>query len=175
MNLNNLSDEELMVMYQAGAEDAFQILYQRHSEKIYGFLRSRVWNNERAAENFQDVFLKMHRSKHLYNKFLPALPWIFSVTRSVLIDGLRADKRAKRDAEFKHEEADNAPATLPEITTWLNRLPESQRYAVELRFINEKTFEEVAATLNTSSQNARKIISRAVSKLKGFASEGEKP
>jgi RNA polymerase sigma-70 factor (ECF subfamily) len=175
MNLNNLSDEELMVMYQSGAEDAFQILYRRHSEKIYGFLRGRVWNNERAAELFQDAFLKMHRSKHLYNKSLPALPWIFSVTRSVLIDGLRADKRAKRDAEFVCEESDTAPMTTPEIAGLLSRLPENQRHAVELRFVDEKTFEEVAETLNTTSQNARKIISRAVSKLKGFASEGEKP
>jgi RNA polymerase sigma-70 factor (ECF subfamily) len=175
MNLNNLTDEELMAMYQSGAEDAFQVLYRRHSSKVYGFLRGRVWNDERAAELFQETFLKMHRSKHLYNKTLPALPWIFSVTRSVLVDGLRSDKRARRDAEFVQDEIESVPRGITEVAAMLGRLPENQRKAIELRYVDEKTFEEVAATLETSSQNARKIISRALAKLKGFASEGEKP
>jgi len=76
-NMEAFSDEELMVMYQTGSEEAFDSLYRRHSEKIYGFLRRRVWNDERAAELYQEVFLKMHRSKQLYNKSLPALPWMF--------------------------------------------------------------------------------------------------
>jgi RNA polymerase sigma-70 factor (ECF subfamily) len=163
-----------MVMYQSGADDAFQILYRRHSKKIYGFLRSRVWNDERAAELFQETFLKLHRSKHLYNKSLPALPWIFSVTRSVLIDGLRSEQRAKRDAEFVAEEIESLPSGGPEVASLLQRLPESQRKAVELRYVDEKTFKEIAAALETSSQNARKIISRAIASLRSFASEGEK-
>jgi RNA polymerase sigma factor (sigma-70 family) len=175
MSLNSLSDEELMVMYQSGADDAFQILYRRHSQKVYGFLRSRVWNDERAAELFQETFLKMHRSTHLYNKSLPALPWIFSVTRSVLLDGLRSDKRAKREIDFTSQEVEAVQSEGPEVASLLSRLSESQRKAVELRYVDEKTFEEVAATLQTTSQNARKIISRAIAKVKGFASEGEKP
>jgi RNA polymerase sigma-70 factor (ECF subfamily) len=174
MNLEALSDEELMVMYQTGSEEAFQTLYRRHSEKIYGFLRSRIWNDERAAELFQEVFLKMHKSKHLYNQSLPALPWIFSVTKSVLVDGLRADKKAKRDAEHTSETtANDEQQPVAEVTSLLSRLPESQRKAVELRYVDEKTFEEIAATLDTTSQNARKIVSRAVAKLKAFAAKGE--
>ncbi len=174
MNLNDLSDEKLMTKYQSGADDAFQILYRRHSDKIYSFLRGRVWNDERAAELFQETFLKMHRSKHLYNKSLPALPWIFSVTRSVLMDGLRSDKRAKRDADFVTDEVGNAPNEMPSVASLISRLPENQRKAIELRYVDKKTFEEVAVSLETSSQNARKIISRAIAKLKAFASEGEK-
>jgi RNA polymerase sigma-70 factor (ECF subfamily) len=183
MNLSGLSDEELMVLYQSGASEAFQVLYRRHSAKIYGFLRRRVWNDERAAELFQEAFLKMHRSKQLYNKALPALPWMFSVTRSVLIDGLRSDQRAKREKEFvsqdSHGEASVASVAsvstdAPEIANFLDRLTPDQRKAIELRYVDEKTFEQVAATLETSAQNARKIISRALAKLKGFASEGKK-
>jgi RNA polymerase sigma-70 factor, ECF subfamily len=172
MKLNSLSDEELMVIYQTGSEEAFQTLYQRHSEKIYGFLRGRVWNDERAAELYQDMFLKMHRSKHLYNKSLPALPWIFSITKSVLVDGLRTDKKARRDSEFTSEPNGivGTPA-MAEVTRLFSHLPESQRKALELRYVDEKTFEEIAASLDTTSSNARKIVSRAVTKLKSFAAQ----
>lgn len=170
MELNQLSDEELMVMYQNGSEEAFQTLYERHSERIYGFLRSRVWNNERAAELYQEVFLKIHRSKHLYNKSLPTLPWIFSITKSVLVDGLRFDKKAARDSENSTENAfaENT-RSVADVSNLLARLPKDQRRAIELRYVDEKTFEEIAESLDTTSQNARKIVSRAVSKLKTLA------
>ncbi len=174
MKLEALSDEELMVMYQAGSEEAFQTLYRRHSEKIYGFLRGRVWNDERAAELYQEAFLKVHRSKHLYNKSLPALPWIFSITKSVLIDGLRVDQRARRDAENSSAGGSSEEQrSFGEVASLMSRLPEGQRKAVELRYIDEKTFEEIAASLETSSENARKIVSRAVAKLKSFAVKGD--
>lgn len=172
MNLEALSDEELMVMYQTGSEEAFQALYRRHSEKIYGFIRGRIWNSERATELYQEVFLKMHRSKHLYNKSLPTLPWIFSITKSVLVDGLRVDKKANRDSEHQSD-GYSQEISLAEVTNLLSRLPEGQRQAVEMRYVDEKTFEEIAASLDTTSQNARKIVSRAVAKLKAFAGKGE--
>ena len=176
MNYSVLSDEELMEMYQAGTEEALQVLYRRHSDKVYGFLRSKVWNDERAAELFQETFLKLHRSKHLYNKSLPALPWIFSITRSVLIDGLRIDKKAKRDGEYQHEPAAQLEQrALSEVTELFSRLPEKQRQAVEMRFIDEKTFEEIASRLETTSQNARKLVSRAIAKLKTVAGRETKP
>lgn len=174
MNISALSDEELMEMYQAGTEEALQALYRRHSDKVYGFLRSRVWNDERASELFQETFLKLHRSKHQYNKSLPALPWIFSITRSVLIDGLRADKKAKRDSEYQNEHPTEVQQlSSTEVTDLLSRLPENQKRAVEMRFVDEKTFEEIASSLETTSQNARKIVSRAIAKLKTIASRGD--
>jgi RNA polymerase sigma-70 factor (ECF subfamily) len=175
MGLNDLSDEELMVMYQSGAEDAFQVLYRRHAEKIFGFLRGKVWNEEKASEFFQDVFLKMHRSKHLYNRSLPALPWIFSITKSVLNDGLRLEQKFARDEEVSTNNADidTERHHISEVTDLLTRLPADQRRAVQLRYIDEKTFEEIATALSTSSGNVRKIISRAVMKLKAAAKKGD--
>ena len=86
MELLNRTDEELMVLYQNGSEAAFQILYDRHSSKIFGFISSRISNKETANEIFQDVFIKIHKSKQLYNKSLPLLPWIFTITRNAVFD-----------------------------------------------------------------------------------------
>lgn len=177
MGLNGLSDEELMVMYQSGAEDAFQILYGRHSDKIYGFLRSRVWNDQKAVELFQDVFVKMHQSKALYNQSLPALPWIFSITRSVLNDGLRKEKRLKRDQDysFVNENSADDRSQFADITSLMGHLSQSQKAAVQMRYVDEKTFEEIALALETSPSNVRKIVSRALLKLKDVIRKGDKP
>lgn len=37
MPLSDLPDEDLMAEYQDGSNEAFRILYERHSGKIFGF------------------------------------------------------------------------------------------------------------------------------------------
>ena len=101
------TDEILMALYQDGAEEAFASLYNRHSGKVFGYLKSRVRSEQDAKDLFQEVFIKIHKSKHLYNRTLPVLPWIFSVTHSVLIGGTR---KADRKNEVLGFNFDKVPA-----------------------------------------------------------------
>lgn len=177
MRLTELSDEELMSRYQLGSEEAFAVLYERHAGKVFSFVRRRFQKQERAAEVFQEIFVKMHKSKHLYNKTLPYLPWLFSVSRSVVFDGLRADERrgdevVTRDLEAIPIEASHS-ADLPSLEAQLAELPSAQRIAVQMRYVDESTFEEIAAVLKTSPVNARQLISRGLKRLKELVIEGE--
>ena len=63
---SNVTDEELMASYQEGSEEAFKELYSRHSGKVLGYLRSRTSSEQDAVDLFQEVFVKIHKSKHLY-------------------------------------------------------------------------------------------------------------
>lgn len=165
------TDEQLMHLYQNGDSDAFNELFKRHSGKVYGFLIKRVKKAEVAADISQEVFIKLHKSKHLYNPSLPALPWIFSVTNSVLLDFLK--KRAElvtEDGEIVNlADSLNTVEPLPlEIEPYLNRLPDQQREAVRMRYIDEQSFEAISAALETSPDNVRKIVSRGIKNLKSF-------
>ncbi|HVK60441.1 MAG TPA: RNA polymerase sigma factor [Bdellovibrionales bacterium] len=178
MLTQNQTDEELMALYQDGSEEAFKALYSRHSGKILGYLESRVRSHEKAMDLFQEVFVKIHRSKHLYNRLLPVLPWIFSVTHSVLVDGKRRTDRKKEVFNFDFDQLSAAEITeskLASVAPMLAQLPANQSAALELRYLDEKTFEEIADTLKTSPLNVRQIISRGVKNLKRLVSEGEKP
>lgn len=169
MPLDDLTDEEIMAMYQNGSEKAFQVLYARHSSKVYGFLKSRIRQNENVADIFQDVFIKIHRSKHLYNKSLPVLPWIFTITKSVMIDAVRKNKKSEvtDTADFDKIAADTKKSfVIEEAASIIQQLPKVQQMAVHLRYVDDKTFEEIAESLNVSSTNVRKIISRGVLRLK---------
>ncbi len=170
MSLVGLSDEELMNLYQGGSETAFQVLFERHSSRIFSYLRKRIKNNESIDDIFQEVFVKMHISKHLYKKNLPVLPWLFSVTRSVMIDQIRKDKSSKfidgYDLEKIPQIEKNSQQDFATVMSAINELPDSQRTAMQMRYVNEKTFEEIAESLKTSPLNARKLISRGVKRLR---------
>ncbi len=172
------TDEELMALYQEGSEDAFNALYVRHSGKVFGYLRFRSASAEEATDLLQEVFVKIHKSKHLYNPSLPALPWIFSVTHSVLVDGKRKTERKKEVFGFDFDQLpvneDQESSQLASVTPLIQGLPENQNLALQMRFVDEKTFEEIARTLRTSPTNARQMISRGVKNLKRLVNGGSK-
>lgn len=179
MILDTLNDEELMAMYQDGSEVAFKALYERHSSKIHRFLQSRVRQKEKVGEIYQEVFVKLHKSKHLYNKTFPLLPWVFTITRSVMLDELRKDNRLSSADDFNMQMIGSITENISEsktdeAITMINHLPNTQKLAIQLRYIDDKTFEEIAESLQTSSTNVRQIISRGVKRLRELMSEGGK-
>lgn len=172
------SDEDLMAQYQEGSEEAFEALYSRHSGKILGYLRSRTRSEQEATDLFQEVFVKIHRSKHLYNTSLPVLPWIFSITHSILVDGQRKVTRRRETFGVDFDEMAthrNDDPHVADIIPLLHELPTQRQTALQMRYIEEKTFEEIAQRLKTSPVNIRQVISRSIKHLKNLVKEGEKP
>jgi RNA polymerase sigma-70 factor, ECF subfamily len=169
-----LTDEELMLAYINGDMEAFEVLYGRHRSRVFGFLLSRLKNHSEAEDVFQAVFAKLHRKRHQYKPEIPFLPWLFILARNTMIDHVR-----KRDAEGKYvtiSEAaienyaapiSDAPSVDVAIAE-LARLTESQRQALELRFNQGLTFAEIAEQMQTSADNSRQIISRAIRKLRSL-------
>lgn len=175
---SDLTDEQLMKLYQNGEGEAFKALYVRHSPKVFGYLKARIKNKEKMAEIFQEVFIKIHKSKNLYNNNLPLLPWIFTITKSVMIDEIRKDKSFKLAEPYDLEKI---PASIEvsrnqfdETIELLNKLPDHQKIALEMRYVSDKTFEEIATSLRVSPSNARQIISRGIKRLRELVSEGGK-
>lgn len=162
-----------MVLYQNGAEKAFQILYQRFSKKIYGYIRKKVQIN--TDDIFQEVFIKIHKSKHLYNKTLPVAPWFFTIAKNVITDEIRKTKDSKNRADIDLESLvtqDKVESNFSQFNPALAQLNEQQRAAIEMRYIDEKTFDEIASHLKTSPLNARKLISRGIKKMKTLFDKG---
>lgn len=156
-----------MLAYQLGDELAFIQLYDRYAKKIYGYLRSKLMNDSHANDLLQSTYLKLHKSKHLYNSSLPFSPWIFTICRNELTDFFRRQKTP-------HESFDEGlhnPQTHPEDEVSeidLSKLSEEQQTALKMRYYSDATFEEIANALSTSPINARKIVSRSLKYLRGF-------
>ncbi len=165
------SDEELMKSYQNGSEAAFDMLFHRYAGKVLGFLKKRTIGQKAQEDLLQEVFLKLHRSKHLYNPTLPFPPWLFSITRSVLLDSFKKKNlEVSTDIkEFDQVEAqpENANSEI-DLTDTLLTLPPTQQKVIQMRVYDEKTFEEIASKLSTSPENARQLFSRAVKKVRSL-------
>lgn len=171
-SLENLSDEELMVLYQNGDSSAFEVLYRRYSGRVLGYLQKRV-DSHSASDLMQEIFLKVHKARHQYSNQYPFLPWLFATTRNTLIDFFRLQEnkirtRSESLQEMPYDQM-GAPWTA-DLAFALESLPVQQRRAIELRYRDDWTFEQIASELETSPLNARQIISRAIRKLRSKGS-----
>lgn len=166
-DLEQKTDEELMMLYQSGSIRAFDLIYQRYSSRVLAYLRKRCKSDRSADDLLQEVFLKLHRSRDQYNQMLPLAPWIFSISRSVFLDAV---KKKNLEHSTEPEKFDHFPAALPVSADTnlelLETLPSQQKEVVSLRVFDDATFEEIASRLSTSPENARQIFSRGIRKLK---------
>jgi RNA polymerase sigma-70 factor, ECF subfamily len=167
------TDEELMVLYQDGYIPAFEMLYSRHSNRIFGFLKNKLGSSKEAQDLSQDVFFKLHRSRHQYNSTLPFSPWLFSITRSVLFDFIKKENKEDATPSDALEDGiiESPNMDTPKIRSaenLVNALPSKQYQVVSMRVYDEATFEEIALKLSTSPDNARQLFSRGIKTLRQF-------
>lgn len=167
-------DEFLMAEYALGDEAAFRELYRRYRARAYGYLNKRVSDSGTADELFQQVFLKLHRSRSQYDGGRLFSAWFFTICRSVLIDHFRrSGKAGVHEMLNENETADPVIEPTRELIPEgiLASLSDKQREAVKLRYEEELAFGEIAKAMNTTQDNVRQLISRGVRKLKKVMGE----
>ena len=59
MKLQQLNDKELILSYLEGNQKSFEILLNRHRNKIYTSIYLFVKDSDLAEDIFQDVFIKI--------------------------------------------------------------------------------------------------------------------
>ncbi len=167
-----------MVLYQEDDIEAFNCLYGKYKSLAYGYLHKRVGRRTEVDEIFQDVFLRLHHSRSRYKGELPFEPWLFTVLRNSLIDYYRKNKKGYNNmsldglelvpSALQVEDRHNLDALLPREV----ELSTSQRRAIELRYGEDFSYQEIADTLGTTSSNARQLISRALKRLRKLIESG---
>ena len=95
MLLINLSDSELVTLYLKGDSKSFEALIQKHKNKIYAFILSKIRNRDLAEDIFQDTFIKVINSlqKGKYNEEGKFLPWVMRIANNLVIDYFRKSKK----------------------------------------------------------------------------------
>jgi len=163
---SNLEDTQLMLKYQDGDHMAFEVLYMRHKDKVYSYISKRLHHNDDVEDLFQKVFAKFHKSRSLYNPKYEVLPWLYTITKSELLDFIK--KRKMTTSEFNESLHTHTKKENNEIINIQSEdnLSQNEKDAIELRYVDDNDFLEISSILNTTESNVRKIISRGLSKLR---------
>jgi len=92
------SDEQLMLEFQAGTVGAFEELFERYRNPIYGFFRRRLNNAARAEELAQETFVIILRGVEQYEPQAKFRTYVYAIAIKQLWSERRRDLRAGRFA-----------------------------------------------------------------------------
>ena len=164
---------------------AFTELYVRHVEAVDGWLRRRIaWAaSDLTAETFARAWL--NRGRFRDERDGSALPWLLGIAANLLADAARHDRIETRARErlglpvdLAHEdgytEVEQRLSPRVALAKHLESLAPGERDALELRIVNELSYEEVAERLEIRPAAARLRVSRALRRL-AVSAPKEKP
>ena len=157
------TDEELMIQYGEGNEEAFNELFHRYSSMVYGYIVKRL-RHEEVDDFYQKVWRQLHEKRSLY-KNQPFLPWFFVLIKNLLTDEYRSLGRQRERAEaLRQKEVEGQEIDLDSI---LERLPVDTRELVKKHYFDELSYPELEKELGLSQATIRQRLSRAIRALRG--------
>jgi RNA polymerase sigma-70 factor (ECF subfamily) len=172
-----VEDAELLDRIARGDERAIESLHQRFSGGMYA-VALRVSRSERLAqEAVQDALMAVWQDPQRFDPERGSLgPWLLTLARYKAIDGVRREAAAKRQTQEVDLELYEAPDDVhDEVWRSLRRkrlneaiaaLPEDQRRAVSLAFVEGLTHVEVAAREGIPLGTAKTRIRTALLRLR---------
>ncbi len=84
-----VTDEVLMLRFQAGDRAAFASLVRKHKTPIYNFILRLVRTSSVAEDLVQDVFVKIVQSAVDFKHESKFSTWAYAIARNICIDHLR--------------------------------------------------------------------------------------
>lgn len=166
-----LADEDLMMRYGRGDQDAFEVLYSRHRAGLHRFVRRLV--GAEADEVFQEVWLAVIKARKRYVPAARFITWLYTIAHH------RAVARLRRDGHWAEEpDAETADEALgpfeavfgDELAAALQKavanLPLPQREAFLMQAEGGLSLDEIAEASSVSRETVKSRLRYANRRLR---------
>lgn len=170
MNNSQRNDSELVSLYIAGDEKAFEVLVNRHKNRVFTSIMLIVKDNDVAEDLLQDSFIKaIHTMKGgRYNEEGKFSSWISRIAHNLAIDYFRKEKRNPTSqiednikafnslsyAEDSAETLQIKEETFARLKDMIELLPENQKEVLIMRHYADMSFQEIAEATGVSINTA---------------------
>ncbi len=178
-----------MQRFQSGDAPAFQVLLQRHSQKVFNFLLRQVHDPTLAEDLVQEVFLRVVKNARGFRAESKFTTWMYTIARNQVIDHARKAKHRRtvaldqplkagdeRGATLLDRVENKDPATdtsandrrfVAALEKALAELPSDQREVFMLREMQGLKFREIADVLNIPENTVKSRMRYALEQLRG--------
>ena len=181
------SDKDLVTNYLKGDNISFEFLLNRHKNKVFSYIISKVKNRDLAEDIFQDTFVKVIHSlqKGKYNEEGKFLPWMMRIAHNLIIDYFRRSNKMKNirstddfnifdilnDGARSQEEDMIRKRIHVDLKLLIDLLPLEQKDVIKLRYFEDKSFKEIASLTNVSINTALGRMRYALINLRSLSQE----
>ncbi|SDL63081.1 RNA polymerase sigma-70 factor, ECF subfamily [Catalinimonas alkaloidigena] len=155
----------------------FEVLYNRHYETIFNYLYRRTSDEDLAADLTSQTFLKAMLNLGRYEyRGIPFLAWLYRIAGNEIKKHYRKSGQAQVFSLevsslakwLPDEETADTEEKLQQLAGYLERLAEDEVLILQLRFFEEKSFQEIAYIMDIGESAAKMRVYRTLTKLKRF-------
>ena len=189
MDVMQINDQQLITQYLSGDDKSFEILLNRHKDKIFTSIYLFVKDTEKAQDIFQDVFIKIIDTlrKGKYNHEGKFLQWALRISYNMCVDNFRRSKRRTKISatetfdifdvlECKDENMEKTMIKSQmhtKVRKLVDQLPPEQREVVILRHYADMSFKEISQLTRVSINTALGRMRYALINMRKMAGEKE--
>jgi RNA polymerase sigma-70 factor (ECF subfamily) len=165
-----ITDAVLVKNYMSGDESALSVLINRHKQRIFSFIYSKVFDKDVAEDIFQDAFIKVIKNLKLgkYNEEGKFLPWVMRISHNLVIDHFRKTNRMPKfdnsgdfnifsvlgDPTLNAEKQIIKEQVEFDLRRLIQELPEDQKEVLVMRMYRDMSFKEISERTGVSINTA---------------------
>ena len=187
-SLVKLTDEELVNLYVEGKNEAFDVLLNRHKNKIFSYIFFIVKDRSLTEDIFQETFVKaivtLKQGRYIETGKFSA--WIIRIAHNLIIDHFRQEKNENTISNDQQEidllnNMKYCDQTIEDkmiksqicsdVQKLIRVLPENQKEVVLLRYYKNLSFKEIADLTGVSINTALGRMRYAVMNMRKLAEE----
>jgi RNA polymerase sigma factor (sigma-70 family) len=173
-------DLELVAKAKAGDQSSFEILMKRYHDSIFYMVLKMVHNRDDAEDLTMEAFGKAFNNISNYSADYAFSTWLFKIATNNSIDFIRKKKFKTTSIERTSdtEEGETIPITVKDNTAnpeesmvkdqraakireAIEKLSPKYRSLIELRYLEELSYEEIAAKLDLPLGTVKAQLFRA--------------
>ncbi len=185
---NNLDINELIERLKKKDSEAWNMMIDRYSKKIYNFVLNFAGSRDDASDITQDIFLKVYNNIDKFKEDRSFVSWLLTLSKNYCIDYWRKYKNTRYKVELNdniHSQLEDTPGSgfgtvtprqTPEENTMRNDeitylrsklllLPPDLRMLIIMRDIQDYSYQEISQHFKIPLGTTKSRINRARAKL----------
>ncbi|MDI9544443.1 MAG: sigma-70 family RNA polymerase sigma factor [Bacteroidota bacterium] len=182
-----MTDEALVSRFVNGDNQAFDILLNRHKNRVYTYILLIVRNRDLAEDVFQETFMKaivtIKQGRYVDSGKFYA--WVTRIAHNLIIDIFRKERNENTISNDEFEDVDlfNNPKfsdenvedrlvkkqVMKDVSSLVRMLPDSQKEVVVLRYYKNLSFKDIADQTGVSINTALGRMRYAVLNMRRMA------
>lgn len=181
LDIEKLSDNELIALTLSGQKRAFEGIVRRYQKLVYNVAYQIVQSHESAAELTQDTFLKAYKALGTFENRCKFKPWLLKIASNTALNQIRDSKSKYLDSleelleESPHAEPASSKCVEEEVELRfsqaklmdaLQKLSPRQRQIFVLRYQHDLPYADIATITEETESTVKSLLFRIREKLR---------
>jgi len=189
MNVQPITDQDLIGRYLAGNQSSLEKLIRRHKNRVFAYILMIVKDKELAEDLFQDTFIKVINTirSGSYKEEGKFIQWVMRIAHNLIIDYFRKAKRIpilENSDDYDIFDRVRIPVESVEqkliieqihedVKKLIEYLPKEQKDVLVMRHYGDMSFKDIAEQTNVSINTALGRMRYALINLRKLVEEKE--